>query len=322
MEGRQFYQLRDVDRLDQVRGRYLIVYDTKTCTGWLVPELSFAWHLSVEWMRQQNARPSVIPFVDASPDNEQLVLNHVKEHWSDPIGKDLDYSEITVGDRMKLFLGLIQHRRDSEVARKCDMSTWRWKKMLSRTAFELLAWDLSEILCFSFLAERRRVPIKTGKRLWQSLLSDQKDLLVICGRQIGTPIRPAPSMVDHLCPRCRVVPSDRECLVSMVKYLHRFPHLENGFANGRQCDETFMACTSQTKKAFQRRVQWIADSASSKALITGGSGAVVFGQAEKFACDCCQSMLTASITPGLSQPAIPSDGVEQATSQVLNGNGR
>ena len=321
MEGRQSYKLRDVDRLDQVSGRYLVVYDIETCTGWVVPEISFVWHLSVEWVRQQGSRAPAIPLVDAGPNNEQLVMDHVKRNWRTQIGTDLDNSVITVGDRINLFLGMIQHRRDSEIARKCDMSTRLFRKRLSRNSLELLAWDLSEIMAFSFLAERRRVPIQTGKRLWQSLLSDQKDLLVICGRQVGAPIRPAPSMAHHLCPGCRIVPPNRECLVSMVRYLHRFPHLENGFINGQKHEDTFVACTHQFSNAFQRRVQWIAESSCSKRLTVGEGGAVVFGQAEKFAHDCCRPMFTAPVMPSLSQPATPSDDV-RATSQIANVNGR
>ena len=271
IEGRQAYRLRDVDRLEQVRGRILIAYDIDTHVAWALPEISFAWHLVVGWARQQNYLLD-FPFVEAGAESESMVIAHLTEHWNDVIGKDLDGTDITIGDRTKLFLGMIQHRRDSEIARKCETSPSRTLKAFPWTTPKLLAWDINDLVKFDYLAQRRQISASIQKQLWHRLVANQKDKLMICGKPIGTPIRPAPSMATHLCPRCRTVPPDRECFVIMVKHVVCFPYLFAGSVSGVRMTQ-FAPCGNARS---HRRVFAVITPPVQRRLARYASGAVIF----------------------------------------------
>ena len=276
--GRQAYRLRDVDRLEQVRGRILIAYDVGTHIGWALPEISFAWHLVVGWARQQNYLLD-FPFVEAGAESESMVITKLTEHWNDVIRKDLGGSNITIGDRTKLFLGMIQHRRDSEIAKKCDTSLTRALLPFHWTTPNLLAWDFHDLVKFDYLAQRRLISARVQKQLWRTLVANQRDILMICGKPIGTPIRPAPSMATHLCPRCRIVPPDRECFVIMVKHLICFPCLAAGSVSGDRSTQ-FAPCTGDGNVHFHRRVfSWRCPPLQIE-LAHYANGAVIFGSTE------------------------------------------
>lgn len=280
----------------------VLVEYTSLCTTLLqkLDGLCLSWALSGILQSNQSAKhdDALSVYATAAINDEQAAFTALKSCWTQTAYTDLSGKEISVGDRVKLVLSMIQHRLDANVARSMKTSSFSRFPWLSQG---LPAWDPSDIVFLELLSQRPKIEFKTDSGLRPNLFQVSPEALTICGKNSGRPIRPAPSMSAHLCSKCHQDPQKRQCLVVTVKDIWSGFFMQRGLTWGEQKRQNaFKPCCSPPSCGHQHRIQTIVrrdeqiPPMDSTCTLTE-AGAMIIANPKAFSADNCQSN-TESIT--------------------------
>ena len=167
-------------------------------------------------------------------------------HWTHELRRDLDKQKpITLGNRVRLYLAKVEHLISENITRNEETSSW------SRSC--AAAWDVQDILQRTPNARRRRIKIDSQHGYWPAIVALNTDHLVVCGRSLGSPIRPVLSTCNGMCDRCLAPSSFRYCLIGLLHDLRGGALLSKKYAWIR-ARAAFASC-SDTSHGHAFRVQ-------------------------------------------------------------------
>jgi hypothetical protein len=178
------------DRLYRAASSPVLVFDSATQSGWLIPEISLILHMTHEYLKQtwvQTPMGVDLPYAEASLDGGMASFLAVTEHgnvelWSrQEDGKAKRFMDV-VDDYIKLF-GIIRKEVNMKkaIAGKKLLTPW------------LLGWDFVDIMAKEHLLYERELPKEMGPRMQWWELATATDILVIFGSNFGQMIRPDPA---------------------------------------------------------------------------------------------------------------------------------
>ena len=189
---------------------------------------------------------------------------------------------------------MLQQRTDANITRQ-------WQTSLPRvpwSAQSLLAWDVVDILQREPFTHRRKIVLRSECSLWPALFNEDQNILILCGSNLGDLIRPSPMSSPRLCTKCQLVPTQRECLVAMVKSL-KDSHLLRKKLKWAcvKSRNPFISCTDSHRSGHFERIQSLVkrehcDPNMDNMLQHFYAGAIVFANPKHFQDDKCGAILT------------------------------
>jgi len=207
------------DRLRRARNQPLILYDTETKRGWLVPELSVVLHIAHAQIAQQPDLKSEeldrSGYAEISGDGGQAASAAISRACEVMLcDEDVDGRPLFFRDMVNKILIALESRKELRINRK-DTSGGR---QLIRSG--LCGWDFADFVNFDYLHQSREVSIdrSTGGS-WNRIASQNPDMIVLFCRNLGEIIKPKEA--EKVCGSLAPLPQGRCHLIASVPCLEQ-----------------------------------------------------------------------------------------------------
>ena len=281
-----------IDQIRQAGESASILYDNETKCGWLVSELSLIYELILAWaMRQKDthrqALLSRLPRAEVDCGKGSAVSDLLdKEGNTVILPRSGNQREILLRDRFIAMFNAFQKRKDQVQLKKRE--GFQLSQILPSST--LYGWDFDDIASQIRVAKRRKTSIQGSSGGWETIASQNPDIVVVLCAKAGFPIRARDG--THICGYWTPLPPQMSYLVASVPTLLSLSrHLPGKSAAPRLSTDSHYCCRRPHSNLFEpcqfngadhkcNRLQRLISHPSRDCLsfnVRGAEGAVVFG---------------------------------------------
>ena len=276
--------------LDLSRRTPVIMYDTKECTAWLVPEISVVLHMARSWFleREDLAENEVekLPSAAVSEDGGSAATEAIANHKSLELKRNTGTSTWKFMDIVKDSVRLLKACRDTK-DRTQSSSSVPWRLLSWVQSPRLYGWDMADIIDGRDYTSRKEISVhKNSDDKWISSIANHPDVLLLLCKDLDAPIRPV--QPEQICRKWNPMPSGQNYLVASVQSLKDLARHCNGGDSGRKLtDKCYWSRPSGTKpwavcdyksKSGCNRLQQIVEKDPTRPSKLPHGGAAIFGR--------------------------------------------
>ncbi|XTI94795.1 hypothetical protein V2W45_1181286, partial [Cenococcum geophilum] len=281
-----------IDQIRQAGESASILYDNETKCGWLVSELSLIYELILAWaMRQKDthrqALLSRLPRAEVDRGKGRAVSDLLDKEGNRVIlPRSGNQGEVLLRDRFIAMFNAFQKRKDQVQLKKRD--GFQLSRILPSST--LYGWDFDDIASQIRVAKRRKISISGSSGGWETIASQNPDIVVVLCAKAGFPIRARNG--THICGYWTPLPPQKSYLIASVPTLLSLsrnlpgestaPRLSTGshYCCRRPHSNLFEPCQFNGADHKCNRLQQLISRPSRDFLsfnMRGAEGAVVFG---------------------------------------------
>ena len=281
-----------IDQIRQAGESASILYDNETKCGWLVSELSLIYELILAWaMRQKDthrqALLSRLPRAEVDCGKGRAVSDLLdKEGNTVILPKSGNQREILLRDRFIAMFNAFQKRKDQVQLKKRE--GFQLSQILPSST--LYGWDFDDIASQIRVAKRRKISIQGSSGGWETIASQNPDIVVVLCAKAGFPIQAKDG--THICSYWTPLPPQMSYLIASVPTLLSLSrNLPGKSAAPRLSTDSHYCCRRPHSNLFEpcqfnsadhkcNRLQRLISHPSRDCLsfnVRGAEGAVVFG---------------------------------------------
>ena len=244
------HNLRDCP-LDRELGRAsnhpLLLYDTGTGRGWLVPEISALLQCVQSWQVRKNHLS--IPFANIASDGGKSAEEAIITSKDDVVYTDrVTNNPVKFQEVVQSFMNRFNQLREQTVLHSLETHLIKRKNIL-------LGWDYSDIAEEAWTMRRREWRL-THNSPWLKHVYDQPEILVLMCERPTSLIRP--SLSTATCDSCREIPWNRSLVVATnrcaIQMGFKVSSDVNSFRSRNTGDMPFRAC-ERHQKGLRYRIQ-------------------------------------------------------------------
>lgn len=206
-------------RLYRARKQPLILYDTETKRGWLVPELSVVLHIAHAQIAQQPDLKSEeldrSGYAEISGDGGQAASAAISRACEVKLcDEHVDGRPLFFRDMVNKILTALESRKELRINREDTSGGLQLRRS------GLRGWDFADFVSFDFLSKRREEPIdKSTGGSWTCIASQNPDMIVLFCRNLGEIIKP--KQAEKVCGSLTPLPEGRCHLIASVPCLEQ-----------------------------------------------------------------------------------------------------
>ncbi|KAL9089555.1 MAG: hypothetical protein Q9159_002433 [Coniocarpon cinnabarinum] len=192
------------ERLERSASNVLLLYDTQTERGYVVPELSALLHCVHSWAGR-NERRRRPPFATLATNGGAAALDAIEKGRETPLDHDFLTGEpVRLKDKVQIFLALFDARK-----KQSYLDHQAQTKSLNFSHDTLLGWDYIELVDMHDLV-RKRWQVKQRPQ-WPAIFQQRPDVLVLFCEDLQPAVQP--SLEAGLCDSCTKVTMNAGLLV-------------------------------------------------------------------------------------------------------------
>lgn len=179
------------DNLRNSRTRPLLLYDTESKRGWLVPECSVLLHLAHAWALKQPDKQSLlrkIPLAEPSWNGGQAAFDQIYANRTLQLrSQSCDSGDLDLQNLVKRIFCVVDSRKEEIIKTDSNPIRMPWQKP------GLRGWESIDVATFNHISRMKRVQLNEGSGgKWHKISEDNPEVAVLFCKGLGEPIRPSP----------------------------------------------------------------------------------------------------------------------------------